>query len=61
MITLINTNEMETFSELWTGIVYAYMGGLIVLFVVGGFVQYRINREEQELPDENRDFYSRVK
>jgi hypothetical protein len=60
VIDLIRNDEMDLLKEVLKPVVYAYLAGWLIIFVLGAFVQYKINREnkEEEKIDDNYQFYS---
>jgi hypothetical protein len=59
MIDLVVNGEMDEFWKLLTPVVYGYLGGWIVLFIIGAVVQYKLrsDQKQKEELDENDRFY----
>jgi hypothetical protein len=62
MIDLLKRGETDQFKEMWTGVVFAYFGALIVLFILGCYAQFKLNKdEEKEKDSENANYYGRIR
>jgi hypothetical protein len=60
IMDIIKNGETELLKEVLTPVVYGYLAGWLVTFILGVIVQYRINREnkDEDKLDDNYRFYS---
>ena len=58
VIDLISNKEFDTLKNVLTPVVYAYLAGWIVLFILGVIFQYKTRTEEKKPEeDENMKYY----
>lgn len=47
MMDMLKYGEIKQFYNFWTPIVFAYIGGLVILFAIGAFVQFKFVKVDE--------------
>ena len=65
IIDLIRNEEYDVLQKTLTPVVYAYLSGWIILFIIGVIFQYKTKSEEdndkKDRPNENAEFFLKKK